>query len=1113
MTQPPSSPRLEPRLHYELLRVLRPVRAVRLHQRGLLIWSALAALALVGLVLSALWPQTTLVATRAILPAFVIAAAAAAWLAWRDRTDLRAAVDAVSRLDPAVAARLRAAVEQHPDEQGRFHFLQRRLIHETLQAANARDWAAPLRRRARHLFWAHGLAMAGALTLSILILAQPRPRTAMARLAAVSDVVVTPGDVDLEAGASVLIAGRFPSPLPTRVDLVSQVDGEAPRRTPMERSLSDPVFAAPVRDVRRDVVYRLEFAGVASPDYRLRVYELPAVVRTDAALDYPDYTNQPSRRIEDTRTVSAVVGTQLELELLASKPVARATLAASDGAELEMTPLDESRTRFGLRRTIAESERFTVRLEDDDGRTNRHPPTLRIDALPNRRPELRLSFPSGDVRVSPLEEMTLLAEASDDFGLHDYGLAVAVDAGEPTYVSLAGAPDAPTIEARLEHQVALEPRNVQPDQLITWFAWADDIGPDGTVRRTMSDLAFAEVRPFEETFRENATGGRAAGGAGRTGGDLLELQRHISVAIWKLRQTDGNAAEREARRITLRDSQAAARQQLEELRVELDRERWRAAADRAAEHMDRAHDHLESSDPAALEPAWSAAQGAYQALLALQPRETEVAQSRNPGGGSGRRSRQQLDELEFRHEEDRYATESQAQAPASPEEREQLELLARLRELARRQEHLNERLQELQAALAAADEERREELQRELKRLEDEQRRMLADLDEARQRADRMSPGERSREARQQLEQTREAMQRAGEELSEGSVSSALAAGTRARENLQRTGEGLRSAAAGRFGEQLRDARRQARELAEQQQAIRQELDGLLEGPAQLDDSDAREALAQRLEEQRARRESLVETLRQIAQDSEAAEPQLHRQVYDLVREQSRGAADAQLTTSAEWLRRGFLEPVREPQRDLARAFETLQRDVERAARAVLGDETSELRYAQGELDALTRELRRERDGPAGASGESEPDGAAPAADPALAQLEAFARASAAAAANGDAPISGSGFGEWSDRLRTVEGLMEDADLRQQLAQARAAAEEMRREFHRHGRPPQWELIDTAVVAPLSEARGWLDQELKRRLQPDALQPIDREPVPERYAEAVRRYYEALGEE
>ena len=63
------------------------------------------------------------------------------------------------------------------------------------------------------------------------------------------------------------------------------------------------------------------------------------------------------------------------------------------------------------------------------------------------------------------------------------------------------------------------------------------------------------------------------------------------------------------------------------------------AANLAGEFMDKAIVELakandeNSADP--LEAAWLAAQGAYQALLSMRPREMNVTQSRQAGGGGG----------------------------------------------------------------------------------------------------------------------------------------------------------------------------------------------------------------------------------------------------------------------------------------------------------------------------------------------------------------------------------------------------------------------------------------------------------------------------------------------
>jgi hypothetical protein len=99
---------------------------------------------------------------------------------------------------------------------------------------------------------------------------------------------------------------------------------------------------------------------------------------------------------------------------------------------------------------------------------------------------------------------------------------------------------APANEKRqFEYLIPLEKLGVDVDQVVSYFVWADDYGPDGQVRRTFSDIFFAEVRPFEEIYRRDQSGmaGNAnQGGQGNEAGQLAQLQKEIVIATWKLQQ-------------------------------------------------------------------------------------------------------------------------------------------------------------------------------------------------------------------------------------------------------------------------------------------------------------------------------------------------------------------------------------------------------------------------------------------------------------------------------------------------------------------------------------------------------------------------------------------------
>ena len=90
---------------------------------------------------------------------------------------------------------------------------------------------------------------------------------------------------------------------------------------------------------------------------------------------------------------------------------------------------------------------------------------------------------------------------------------------------------------------------------------------------------------------------------------------------------------------------------------------------------------------------------------------------------------------------------------------------------------------------------------------------------------------------------------------------------------------------------------------------------------------------------------------------------------------------------------------------------------------------------------------------------------------------------------------------------------MDSPDLRSGVAGARERARLMRVEFRRGLKKPDWAVVQLEVIKPLVEVRQRISEELARRGSRDALVPVDRDPVPNRYTELVRRYYEELGKD
>jgi Domain of unknown function (DUF4175) len=1235
-------------LHHKLERVARRIRSLRLWTALALCWLLWAAVGMLlfrsatgGGSLGLRWPQLAILAA--------VSASACVFAALRSARDQRIVARRIEARHPELSTMLLAAVEQAALPRDKIGYLQSTVIRDAVAHGRKHNWSYAV--SSWRLRFAR-LASMAALGLLIGVCigmanragalgASERLIPSVANLGDIQfQLEVDPGNTDVERGTSLVVVAEFAGAVPPDATLVVS-DGSAGQQSEeMARSLEDPKFVGRVASVEDDLSYHVEFAGRRSETYLVNVFDYPELMRADAKLVYPTYASLPPAVLEDVRHVTAVEGTELTLAFRLNKEVAEARLIDADNTPVELQRHAKNPTIYRTSWTLDESRHFKLQLVDGDGRTNRLPAEIVVNVTPNRPPKIAFERPARDVEVSPLEEMQLKATVSDDFGIARSGLTYALGGGAPRDVTLSDAteakPQAAMKEYSVEHLLEFESLKAEPDQLVSYFIWAEDFGPDGKRRRASSDMYFAEVRPFEEIYRQGEQPtqnqqqqGQQGAGNSQEAGELAELQKEIINATWKLvRRETGpkTTTEFPAENRLIEESQQSAIERLKSLAERLKDSESLAHVQTARSYMDEALKQLKSAteERAAgpLPSALSAEQAAYQALLKLRSREFQVvrgAQQQARGSASrGGRSQRQLDQLELRADENRYETQSRAGNPEENQsQRESREILNRLRDLARRQEDLNERLRELQSALEqASTPQEREELARELKRLRDQQQEILRDTDELAGRVDRPADQRQAQDARRQMEESRSHQQQASEALEQGQLSQAVTEGTRAGRELSELRDQFRQQAANRFSEEMTEMRRAARNLDEQQQRLSDELNNQRTQPGRLlRDTGARAEVAEGLGEQRQQLGELLEQMRQTIEEAEEPEPLLSKQLYDTVREAHQQRVENAIDVARRLVDVGIEREAGQAMRVADKGIGRLREGVERAAESVLGDETEALRRAQREVERLANELDREigeaqgaesanaaseprgeeRDdareqgrsrgngrpddsessesnnqprenqessGEAGDSGQEssgrnerpiqEGEGAASGERGNSGQQQndrqpgqgenpsdgrrggrqqsslrgggnpqqnqggggferLFNRGGGGGLGGPGGPITGEEFREWVDRLRDVEEMLEDQELRSEAARIRDRAEDARADFKRHSKEPDWTKLQDLVSQPLVELSRRIGEDIRRLESPDALVPIDRDPVPPAYAEQIRRYYERLG--
>ena len=547
--------------------------------------------------------------------------------------------------------------------------------------------------------------------------------------------------------------------------------------------------------------------------------------------------------------------------------------------------------------------------------------------------------------------------------------------------------------------------------------------------------------------------------------------------------------------------------------------------------------------------AASAEQAAYQGLLRLRAKEHQMMKSQQSGSGSGSSSsvsKEQIAQLELDNKKNRYEMQRSGQKQADSAQREELAVLDRLKELARRQQGVNEKLKELEATLRTAKTEaEREELERQLKRLRDDQQQLLHDADEVRNRMAQSSQQAKMNDTREQLEQTRQRMVDTAEKLREGQLSQALNSGTRAERELQQLHEDFRKQTAARFADAMRSMRDSARQLADREQQLAEQLNAVQdESKHSLRQAKNRQTLEAEFKEQRRQTGQLVDDAKGVVEQAEQAEPLLAKQLYDTVRSTRETKTDQALDATAQLLKAGFLPEAQRAEEQAREGINRLKQGIEKAAEAVLGDEVESLKRARTELAELSNDLEREiaqqqangqqgqgqqgqgqqgqgqqgqgQQGQGSGSGRQKGGGlrgqGQGGSQPSPGNPEGGSEQGGLGGGPGGqgGPLTGGNFSDFNERLRDVESMVSDPKLQTEVAKVRERARSLRADFKRHSQTPNWDLVRTSVHEPMIELQRQLSEEIARRERPDSLVPVDRDPVPTAYQSLVKGYYERL---
>ena len=870
-------------------------------------------------------------------------------------------------------------------------------------------------------------------------------------------IVVAPGDKAVRRGGDLAISAVAEGFDPVRADVFALFDGSnAWESAPMER-LDGEEFDFVFFGIRQPLRYYVVAAGVRSAEYAVNVVDLPLVRNIKLTYHYPNWT-QLEQEVEDPGSdIRAMEGTDVLLDITTDQSLGEAELIVNGQA---LTMSIDGNVSSATLQVSQDGEYFVstffdgdpVRLTDD----------YLITLIPDNKPVVSLVKPARDWRASSIEEVTVRVEARDDFGLDSLKLHYSVNGGElqerlfdvdgsymlaeeilyleeigtlvpPEPVANVGRGfsfSGPTIdflqgnntdEADDSFEVVAENQEtskLQAGDLISYYVEAKDRD-----QSTRTDLFFVEVQPFDRSFSQSMQGG-GGGGGGQQQDEISQRQKEILVATWNLireqaedstflddQQLRDNAAMLSGLQRTLAEQAQtlASRTRARQLtRVDNQIQTFVQNLERAAEAMIPAADRLADLQ---LEEAVPSEQSALQYLLRAEAVFTDIQVAFNQGGGGGGgfagRDLSELFELEMDLEKNQYETEAPVSLDGNGQQPEVDEAIAKLQDLARRQENLarqannrqglSERERWEQDTLRRETEDLKRQLQQLQQQLQQSAANQPSGQSNGQQQSDQQgtSQGQLTAEVIRQLEAALDAMNRATDEsATDVSPQQAQRSVEQARRQLDRALEQMTDQKQVEVAAAFSDLANRSQDLYEQQRQIAAELQQImrdvLEAREQNDaaqtnlNRDESYELAMQKFEMQQNLEELEQDIQSVARQFRSDTPGASRGLTETLTQLQQSQAIAILRDAGEAIQRGRAaqvaathEPIttsalRELQQGTQEAFSLATREVvegsesEVSPSAVLLEELQALRR---ELNNLTEEMISEEEPSVGSRG------------------------------------------------------------------------------------------------------------------------------------------------
>src|SRR4051812_6081335 len=347
-------------------------------------------------------------------------------------------------------------------------------------------------------------------------------------------IAVDPGNMKVAKGGDAEVGARLRNFQSEEVVVLARgADSASWVRVPM---ISDSTghYTARLLDISVATEYLIEANGIRSSTYRIDVVNLPFVKNVNSEYRYPSYTGMPSEKFDSTGDIAALKGTLVTLKVETTMPTDGGQVVLDNGEKIKLAPNQDGTLSATLR--VDHTGFYKVELAGPDGSMVTGSLDYAIDMLEDRKPTVLFKKPGRDTKVMAVDEVYTEAEAKDDYGVSRLELVYSVNGDKERTVPLSQATSRVLKEIAAGYTFMLEDYQLQPGDVVSYFARAIDNDAVSGAKSATTDIYFLNVAPYSRDYRQGQAPPSGGGGQQQqqdNAGQFSQRERDIIAATFK----------------------------------------------------------------------------------------------------------------------------------------------------------------------------------------------------------------------------------------------------------------------------------------------------------------------------------------------------------------------------------------------------------------------------------------------------------------------------------------------------------------------------------------------------------------------------------------------------